>query len=378
MTNPVSNYPPQIIIPTREQRLVELKEMSDDLVITLTKDIETTVATLEEQYPADSVPGDLSVKENYKFVTTALSHMKRPRIDLECNRKETVQPLNTTVKKINAACKPLTQRVLATEAPFIKAKKDFDESEVIRLAEIVRKEEEIVDRITAINNLPLKHIESNSAAIAVEITKLENGGVAQAWAGKFADSAREAVVTATATLNTMYQKADTLEIAAREVEKKEAERVADEEIRKAKEAKDLAEQKRIQAETQAKLDRQQAAIDEQNEAIIKQKADIEKAKADAAQKILDDEKAAKAASQKLIDDAAEVKRVADQKIIDDKKDAAEKADQEKEAARKAEEAKKNREKHIAEALYDLDSLPTNEAIIHTIIVGNIRHCKWED
>ncbi len=368
-----TTMPAELVPESRDQQLIRFKEIADDLTVSVTEDMEDKLAILTEKYPASSVPTDLTIKENYTFVVEALRELKRPRIDLETNRKEVVKVPNTLTKKINESCKPFAAAFAVLEAPFKAVKKKADDDEIIRKKEKAAKDDEIVTRIAEISSSPSMLMNATSQEIAIEITKLENSGKAQAWAGEFAPKARTVVEKTIGLLNDLYAKNEALEIAERKVEQEKADKLAAEEKARKEETDRLAKQKADQEKVQAGLDAQQKVIED---AAAKIKADQAK--------IEQDKIEAKEAAQKVLDDAETAKRVAAEKVESDKKAEAKRIADEKEAARKSEEARKNREKNIAAATLDIMGTGVTidgtiaKSFVNDVIAGKVAHFVWKD
>jgi len=341
----------ELVPATREEKIVSLKGVVDDLTITITENAQNQLTSLQDEFPESAIPEDLSDKKNFKMVHDAIQKIKAPRIELEKNRKEVVGPLNTAQKAINSAAKPLSDSYTALEDPWKKVKKDYETKVEIEKRETAKKEQERLDaisnKIAEVNALPGSNIRSDSAGLAVTIHKLENDMFAFQEFSEKGDAAKTSSLN---LLNEMYEK-----------ELKNEQREAEEQKRLAKEAEEKAEAERLETERLAKQKEEQdviaAKIKDQQDELDRQKEELEAEKQRVANaKVAEEKRVADAKAAEKARITAEEKRVADVK-------AAEKAaEEERIADAKAAEEKRfaDEGKRIADAKAAEDKLIADE------------------
>jgi len=344
----------------REEKIKRLQALTDDLVVSIIDGVETELTTIEDKYNSKNIPEDMSVEENFDFVHVAIQVLKKPRIALEKGRKDITSPLNTTVKKINAAVKPYSLRYAKLETPWISAKKDFLISEEIRIREESEAEsariKNIEDKILNIRALPGNQY-ADSAEIAIALKNLDDHLNDYDWAMEFADVAKETHEQSLQAVKNLYnltladeeRRANETRAAKERQEREDAERKAEDER--------LAKQREEQNAFAAKLEAAQKKIDDENNKLIAAKAKIEADKKD-------EEQAEKTRLAKIeADKIAETER--ERKIEEAVKS-------EKEAKEKALSAREN---NISEAMSDIAQ---HGLSLENIVAGLIRHIAWVD
>ena len=238
------------------------------------------IAKLAKEYK--EVPADLTVKANYALVKKATSQLRGLRGEVEARRKELKSDALVYGRKVDAAAKEITEKLVEIEEPFATAKKEFDTRIELEKREKALAEERRVDgineRIAAISVLVQAHISSRSIEIVSALNDLGNNHTpVEEWAMEFSDKAKSVMQETTAKLQELYAmklqqetaEADRLAAEAKRKEEEEAARVArDAELEKqrleleAERDRLAAENKRIadEAAVQAEQARQEQAI----------------------------------------------------------------------------------------------------------------------
>ena len=236
------------------------------------------IAKLAKEYK--EVPADLTVKANYALVKKATSQLRGLRGEVEARRKELKSDALVYGRKVDAAAKEITEKLVEIEEPFATAKKEFDTRIELEKREKALAEERRVDginaRIAAISVLVQAHISSSSDVIKQEIDKLSFMSDTD-WADEFREKASLVLSEThlklgelyTMKLNAETAEADRLAAEAKRKEEEESARVArDAELEKqrleleAERDRLAAENKRIadEAAVQAEQARQEQAI----------------------------------------------------------------------------------------------------------------------
>lgn len=235
------------------------------------------IAELAAKY--DTVPEDLSDKDNYAFAQSAIRAIKPIRTGVEKKRKELKADALAWGRKVDSKAKEIKDKLLAIEKPFADAKKAYDTKVELEKREKAKREEERIDRIAeriaGIKALVSVHVSSTAEQIEKEINQLgKEEATFDDWAMEFSGKAEDAIRASLDGLKELHHlKTQQEKLAAEqeeqrkkdEAEKAEQERIAKEE--QAKREKELAEEQAKLAAEKEKMEAEKAKLEKERQKI---------------------------------------------------------------------------------------------------------------
>lgn len=235
------------------------------------------IAKLAEKYK--TVPADLSVKEDYKFVQKATAHLRGLRSDVEKRRKELKADALAWGKKVDATAKEITEKIVEIEEPLATAKKAYDTAVEVKKREEALVEERRVDgiaeTIAGIKALTEANISCNSATIMEVINKVQGMIPCDEWAQEFAEKATFTINETLFKLQELHGMKLNQETAAANAAAEEKRRQEEAEAARIQRKKEVAEAEAKLAEERAEIAKikadlaaQQRAIDDANAAAL--------------------------------------------------------------------------------------------------------------
>lgn len=365
---------------TELTKVSQFQAIGDDLIVSMTSEVVDIQKDLEEKYPVESIPTDLSVKENYETVKAALREIKKPRIALEKDRKAIKSVPFGLCKKIDAAAKPIMESLVSLETSWKNAKTEYDEAVEREKFEKAQAEnariETIKSRIEEIRMMPITNMDKDSLELSDILIGMDAILFDDNWNQEEIEKANSVIAETKEKLATLIEGKQAQEEVQRQQEEREAALEEEKRLAEAKAQAEREEQDRknkIEAERLAKIKaEQEAAAKEAEEKLERERAAFEEEKRIAREK------------QEAIE--REAREVEEKRLAAIKEEQEEKEAKEREkAAREAEEKRQrdlaeNLNRRVAEATEAIEAILNGggdaSTIMSAIMSGHIPHVSF--